>query len=111
MNNDNEIYLQGVFVVWILVFLFFVIFSYVRSRLLYKYYFYELTENSFRKEHGIIYKKYVSIPYTRIQNIDIYRGVLARILGLSGTSYPNSQLLSRHYNRGGETSCDIPQGD
>ena len=32
---------------------------------------------------GIIYKKYVSIPYDRIQNVDIHRSLLARILGLS----------------------------
>ena len=30
-----------------------------------------------------IWKRYVSIPYARIQNVDIHRGLLARILGLS----------------------------
>jgi len=34
-------------------------------------------------EKGVIWKKYISIPYERIQNVDIYRGILARILGLS----------------------------
>ena len=28
-------------------------------------------------------KSYVTIPYNRIQNVDIYRGVMARLLGLS----------------------------
>ncbi|MEK7680604.1 MAG: PH domain-containing protein [Patescibacteria group bacterium] len=32
---------------------------------------------------GVITKKYVTIPYDKIQNVDIYRGILARILGLS----------------------------
>ena len=32
---------------------------------------------------NIIWKKYVSIPYDRIQNVDIYRGIWARIFGLS----------------------------
>lgn len=31
----------------------------------------------------MIWKKYVTIPYERIQNVDIYRGIFARILGLS----------------------------
>ncbi len=37
----------------------------------------------FRKELGVIWKRYVTIPYDRIQNVDIYRGVIARLLGLS----------------------------
>jgi uncharacterized membrane protein YdbT with pleckstrin-like domain len=66
-----------------LVFLFLIIFMFIWSKLTYRFYRYELTENGFRKELGVIYKKYVTIPYDRIQNVDIYRGILARILGLS----------------------------
>lgn len=57
--------------------------SLVWAKLTYHFYRYELTDTSFKKEHGIIYKKYVAIPYGRIQNIDIHRGILHRILGLS----------------------------
>ena len=53
------------------------------AKLTYNYYRYELTDLGFRKELGVIYKKYVTIPYDRIQNVDINRGILARILGLS----------------------------
>lgn len=60
-----------------------VIVLYVFARLTYHFYRYELTEHTFKKELGIIRKSYVSIPYDRIQNVDIYRGILARILGLS----------------------------
>ncbi len=56
---------------------------FVAAKLGYKFYKYELTDMGFRKESGIIWKQYVTIPYDRIQNVDIYRGVLARILGLS----------------------------
>jgi membrane protein YdbS with pleckstrin-like domain len=56
---------------------------YFLAKLTYDNYKYELREDGFRKEHGIIWKKYVTIPYERIQNVDIYRGLLARILGLS----------------------------
>ncbi len=57
--------------------------SFIASKLTYRFYRYELREDGFRKEYGIIWKKYVTIPYDRIQNVDIYRGLLARMLGLS----------------------------
>lgn len=53
------------------------------ARLTHHYYRYEMIDMGFRRESGVIYKKYVTIPYDRIQNIDIYRGILARLLGLS----------------------------
>jgi len=67
----------------IFFFLLYVILCFVFAKLSYKYYKYELTNDSFRKESGIIWKRYVSVPYERIQNVDIYRGVFARLLGLS----------------------------
>lgn len=61
----------------------FLIVLYIWARLSYHFYRYELTDDGFRKELGVIWKKYVTIPYDRIQNVDIYRGPLARLLGLS----------------------------
>lgn len=58
-------------------------FCFIWAKLSYRFYKYELTDLGFKKEHGVIWKKYVTIPYERIQNVDIYRGVIARILGLS----------------------------
>lgn len=46
-------------------------------------YHYELTDQGFRKESGVIWKRYITIPYSRIQNVDIHRGVFARLLGSS----------------------------
>lgn len=56
---------------------------YAWASLTYRFYRYELRADGFRKEFGVIYKRYVTIPYERIQNVDIYRGIWARILGLS----------------------------
>ncbi len=67
---------------WI-IFLTMVVFGYIWAYLTYQNYKYELTPNGFRKESGVIWKQYVTIPYQKIQNVDIYRGLLARILGLS----------------------------
>lgn len=57
--------------------------TYIWAKLSYKYYKYELREEGFRKESGVIWKHYVTIPYGRIQNVDIFRGIFDRILGLS----------------------------
>ncbi len=53
------------------------------SRLMYKNYQYELTDKGLHTEYGVITKKYVIIPYDRIQNINIYRGIISRMLNLS----------------------------
>jgi uncharacterized membrane protein YdbT with pleckstrin-like domain len=53
------------------------------ARLSYRCYRYELRDEGIRIERGVIWKKYVTIPYDRIQNVDIMRGLIARILGLS----------------------------
>ena len=58
-------------------------FSYFIAWLAHRFYRYELTEEAYKAERGIIWKRYISIPYSRIQNVDIYRGILDRLLGLS----------------------------
>lgn len=73
----------GALFISISVFLILIIFIYIWARLSYHYYKYEFTDNAFKKEYGVIYKKYTSIPYDKIQNVDIHRGIWARILGLS----------------------------
>ncbi len=55
----------------------------IYSRMAYNRWFYELKEDSLRLERGIIWKKYSNVPYERIQNVDIHRGIIARIFGFS----------------------------
>ncbi len=57
--------------------------TWIIARLTYKYYRYELQDDVVRIEHGIIWKRYSSIPYDRIQNVDILRGLVARLVGVS----------------------------
>ncbi len=86
LNNDNEFSfkLLSSFFSWLwIIFPVSIALSFVWAKLTYHFYRYELTDAGFRKESGVIYKKYVTIPYDRIQNVDIYRGILARILALS----------------------------
>lgn len=91
----------AMFGIWIILFGFYILFCYIMARLTYKYWKYELAENAFKKESGVIWKKYVSIPYERIQNVDIYRGVFARILGLSDVQVQTAGASAVSYGRGG----------
>lgn len=58
--------------------------AYLWARLSYRAFRYELTQYGFYKEGGVIQKKHVVIPYDKIHKVDIYRGILEKILGLSG---------------------------
>ena len=50
----------------------------------------------------MIWKKYVTIPYERIQNVDIHRGLIARLLGLSDLNIQTAGASTMVYRgRGG----------
>lgn len=86
---------------WLLpIFILYLIFCYIWAKLTYRFWGYQLTKDAFKKEHGVIWKKYVSIPYERIQNIDIHRGILARILGLSDLKIQTAGYSAAYYGRG-----------
>lgn len=82
LNNGAELSFGFLNWLWVIIPAFLIL-SFIWAKLTYRFYLYELTDIGFRKESGVIYKKYVTIPYDRIQNVDIYRGILARLLGLS----------------------------
>lgn len=89
----------------------FLLFCFVWAKLTYHFYRYELTDAGFRKELGVIYKKYVTIPYDRIQNVDIYRGILARLLRLSDLNIQtagSSAVVNRHGIAGGGAEGRLP---
>lgn len=100
------------FVDWLwLVIPVFLVVCFVWAKLTYHFYRYELTDAGFRKELGVIYKKYVTIPYERIQNVDIYRGILARILGLSDLNIQTagmSAMVGRYGVSGGGSEGRLP---
>jgi uncharacterized membrane protein YdbT with pleckstrin-like domain len=78
-----EFILSDVLKLWIVIFLILMAWGFIWCFLSYKFYRYQLTDLSLKIERGVIYKRYVSIPYERVQNVDIYRSLLERILGLS----------------------------
>ncbi|MDP4009245.1 MAG: PH domain-containing protein [bacterium] len=73
----------------------FLILCFLHAKLTYHFYRYELADAGFRKELGIIGKTYVTIPYDRIQNVDIYRSLLERILGLSNLNIQTAGMSGR----------------
>ncbi len=55
----------------------------IYARMSYNRWFFEFTPTNLKIERGIIWKRYSNVPYERIQNVDITRGIIARILGFS----------------------------
>jgi membrane protein YdbS with pleckstrin-like domain len=53
------------------------------GRLMYNSYSFEVSKKSLNITWGVIRKHSATIPYSRIQNIDINRGIMSRILNLS----------------------------
>lgn len=72
------------FVIAVLFYILFVIIvAEIYARMSYTRWLYEITHDGVKIEHGIIWKKYTSIPYERVQNVDIKRGIIARLFGFS----------------------------
>nr|MBI4156626.1 PH domain-containing protein [Candidatus Woesearchaeota archaeon] len=64
-------------------FIFILIIGEIYARMGYNRWLYEITNDGIKIEHGIIWKKYTSIPYEKVQNVDIKRGIIARMIGFS----------------------------
>lgn len=71
----------------------------VYSRMSYNRWLYEFTADGLKLEHGIIWKRYTTIPYEKVQNVDIHRGLLARILGFSTMEIETAGQSDSHYYR------------
>lgn len=85
-NGDFFVVISRVIPFVLVVFVLFLILVEIYARLAYKFFKYEFTSDQLRIERGIIWRKYSNIPYQRVQNVDITRGVVARILGFSSVN-------------------------
>lgn len=77
----------------------------------YKNYFYELTSKVLKIESGVIWKRYSSIPYERIQNVDITRGVFARKLGFSGIMIQTAGYSGQPFAEGNIPGVDLKEAE
>jgi membrane protein YdbS with pleckstrin-like domain len=60
-----------------------IVLSEIYTQMSYNRWFYEFNDEGLRLERGIIWKRYSNVPYARIQNIDVHRGIIARMCGFS----------------------------
>lgn len=61
-----------------------VVLAYAWASLFRRYYRWELRDEEVRIWRGILFRKRITIPYIRIQNVNVVRGPLLLLLGLSG---------------------------
>ncbi|MBX4196620.1 PH domain-containing protein [Candidatus Pacearchaeota archaeon] len=69
--------------VFIIYIIFMIIVGEIYARMSYNRWLYEITHDGIKMERGIIWKKYTSIPFERVQNVEVLRGVIARMIGFS----------------------------
>jgi len=62
---------------------FVIVLTEVYARMSYNRWFYEFDPSNLKIERGIIWKRYSNVPYERVQNVDIRRGIIARTFGFS----------------------------
>ena len=78
-ENIGGIIITGFIVYVILI----IIVAEIYARMSYERWFYEFTPTNLKIERGIIWKRYSNVPYERVQNVDIHRGIIARLCGFS----------------------------
>jgi uncharacterized membrane protein YdbT with pleckstrin-like domain len=99
--------------------IFIIVIGEIYARMSYKRYLYEITNEEVKIEHGIIWKRYISIPYERVQNVEIRRGIIARMLGFSTvdietagqSGFGNSSGFGRRGNQRYKSEGHLPAVD
>ena len=79
----GDSFILNIIIGLLISFIFVLIIGEIYARMAYNRWLYELTHEGVKLEHGIIWKKYTSIPYERVQNVEIKRGIIARMFGFS----------------------------
>lgn len=59
---------------------------FLSAEIVYSSFRYSTDDVGFQKSYGVVHKMQVSIPYQQIQNVNLRRGLLDRMLGLSHVS-------------------------
>jgi membrane protein YdbS with pleckstrin-like domain len=91
----------GVITYLIIIIILLIVLVEVYSRLAYHFWMYDFTGDQLRIERGIIWKRYSNIPYERVQNVDITRGIIARLCGFSTVNIQTAGYSGVQNNRVG----------
>ena len=112
-NITSKFNIPKITVIIVLVFLAFLCLSFLRAYLYYSYYRYKIGENSIMVRKGVFSIHEAEVPFEKIQNVDIFRGVLHRLLGLSsiyiqtaGYSESTEKIMEKHPGFVSEASID-----
>lgn len=98
----------GLIVLAIFVYLLFIIIvGEIYARMAYNRWFYEFTDEGLRLERGIIWKRYSNVPYERIQNVDVHRGIIARIFGFSSVMIQTAGFSGYAHAEGNIPAVDV----
>lgn len=81
------------------------------AQMSYNRWFYEFAEEGLRLERGIIWKRYSNIPYERIQNVDIHRGIIARMLGFSSLMIQTAGYSAQPFAEGHIPAIETDQAE
>ena len=96
----------------IIGYLFFVIVaSEIYARMSYNRWFYEFTDDGLKLERGIIWKRYSNVPYERIQNVDVHRGIVARMFGFSSLMVQTAGYSAQPYAEGYIPAVEMSQAE
>lgn len=104
----------------ILIIGFFIVLSYILfvligaeiyARMSYNRWFYEFNEDGLKLERGIIWKRYSNVPYQRIQNVDLHRGIIARMFGFTSIMIQTAGYSSMPHAEGYIPAVDMQQAE
>jgi uncharacterized membrane protein YdbT with pleckstrin-like domain len=108
LYHENALWINqtSIFTVFFAALLFLIFYA----KLKYKFFLYNITSKDIRKESGIIIKNYTSIPFNKIQNVNIKRGILERIFGLSTLQIETAGLSggTNYYGKPNKSEGEIP---
>lgn len=75
---------------------FYLLILYLIAFVVYNHFLFSVEDEGLRIEHGIVNKRHVTIPFRQIQNVNITRTLLDRVLGIgkieiesAGSSHPS----------------------
>lgn len=83
----------------------------IYARMSYNRWFYDFTKDGIKFERGIIWKRYSNVPYERIQNVDVRRGILARMLGYSSVMIQTAGYSQGPYSEGYLPAVDMDEAE
>jgi len=91
--------------------LFVIVVSEIYAQMSYNRWFYEFSDEGLRLERGIIWKRYSNIPYERIQNVDVHRGIIARMFGFSSLMIQTAGYSAQPHAEGYIPAVEMNQAE